>query len=1668
MAIRNCEMSGPVLFSTVVTVVLLVSHSVTALPNVRSERDIDTSKYYHYDDLTNFLHNMVNQNPTISKLHAVGQSVQNRTLWAIQISDKINETEVGEPMFKYVGNMHGNEVISRQVLIYLIQYLLEQYGQDSRVTHIVDSTNIFIMPTMNPDGFENSVVGQCTGVVGRPNANSVDLNRNFPDQFQSQPEKPMQPETLAMIKWIESNPFVLSANLHGGSVVASYPFDDSRLHRQAGKYSKAADDSVFRLLAHTYADNHLHMHEGNICDDDNFVADRGITNGAEWYDVPGGMQDYNYLHSNCLEITLELSCCKYPPASALPTEWENNKLALLAYMEMVHIGIHGYVRDSKTGEGIKDAVVMVEDIKHNITSVDGGAYWRLLSPGNHTVTVHADGYEALTLSVEVPEGPGITQDFLLHKPQESVTLTSSSPTPPTEDPLDTLNEFMSRFQVAEHRENMLFKEPQQFVHHHYDALTNFLYDLAEKYPNITHLYSVGKSVQNRDLWVMEVSDNPGRHEPGEPEFKYIGNMHGNEVVGRELLLQLLELLCSNYGNNDFITLMVDLTRIHIMPTMNPDGYEIAVEGDIQGVRGRPNSHNMDLNRNFPDQYKTLYTNAEQEPETKVVMKWIQSLPFVLSANLHGGSLVANYPYDDFAPNGHAVYSRCPDDQTFKMLAEAYSFAHSKMHLGHPCPTISSEYFKDGIVNGAKWYSVAGGMQDWNYLHTNCFEITLELGCTKYPMQSELPKYWATNKFPLLVYMGQVHKGVRGFVLEENSQHGVANASIQVKGINHTIISAQDGDYWRLLAPGQYIITASKQGYHPQSVTVRVTDGAAVVVNFTLKLADGQRWSQSFDFDIAENLESMSYLTTHGIQDEVNQLARMNPGFVTADTLHMNRKGKSVTAIHMSSDMDQHEENKAHVLLLGGLNGNDPVSTELLMRLARHLIKGYNQKHPHCVKLIEHSHIHIIPQINIEGASKAVPGDCGGEHYSGQTFADLVKNNDTVVAALKSQFDMHQFEFVLALEGGGMYMVIPRNSEVMGESGIYTALTEDDPVLQMLAHTYAAANTAMYEAGTCGGSLLEGVKHGADINPDGKAAPLMDWAYDQHHTLMLCAYISCCKYPPADMLPSLWMANLNPLMNTLLKTLQGVQGQVSDISSRPIKEAIIKLDNREFTASEDGTFFFLLNEGFHTIVADTPGYESLNKKFLVESDVTSEVNLILTPEADSLEYHDYEHTKDMLQGLTNMCKDIVNIHSIGTSSLKRDLLMADFHKPGKNSTPGVLFVSNIHGNEAVGRELLLLLADDICRNYGKDSYITDLVDNTRLYLLPSLNPDGMALSQEGCGSTQGHKNGREIDLDMAFPGIEADLRQVLEPEVASLTQWMAGTDLSTAISLQSGDLVVTYPHRRTDQTMKADETTLKKLASAYVSNHPQLKSGAAGCDSTTGKYPGGMVSAFKQHNHSGSLMDYIYDSQHIPTITVYTGCCVYPSSSSLIDLWHANKKSLFAVIQESHYGVSGVVVNKQSSTGMSGVVIYVKDSGTFQTLADPHGYFHMYLAPGKYSLKTFSPEFPQHTMTVTVGTDANQGKEVRIVMSKTTSKTLLVVAAGVIGFIVIIAITAVICLKTGKNKKYDNIGFHRLNGEAEDEDDYEFFQKKNKYNTKEYHDYSSDDEHDLYDGRLLRR
>jgi hypothetical protein len=74
-----------------------------------------------------------------------------------------------------------------------------------------------------------------------------------------------------------------------------------------------------------------------------------------------------------------------------------------------------------------------------------------------------------------------------------------------------------------------------------------------------------------------------------------------------------------------------------------------------------------------------------------------------------------------------------------------------------------ESFPNGIVNGQEWYPVAGGMQDWNYVHTNCMEITVEIGCIKYPDEKYLEDYWEANKLPITEFILQSRIGLLGIV-----------------------------------------------------------------------------------------------------------------------------------------------------------------------------------------------------------------------------------------------------------------------------------------------------------------------------------------------------------------------------------------------------------------------------------------------------------------------------------------------------------------------------------------------------------------------------------------------------------------------------------------------------------------------------------------------------------------------------------------------------------------------------------------------------------------------------------------------------------------------------------------------------------------------------------------
>ncbi|XP_008300253.1 inactive carboxypeptidase-like protein X2 [Stegastes partitus] len=481
----------------------------------------------------------------------------------------------------------------------------------------------------------------------------------------------------------------------------------------------------------------------------------------------------------------------------------------------------------------------------------------------------------------------------------------------------------------------------EFKHHSYTEMVALMKSVNDECPNITSIYSLGRSSKGREIIAMVISGNPTEHEIGEPEFRFTAGLHGNEALGREMILLLMQYLCKEYKDrNPRAQRLVEGIRIHLVPSLNPDGHETAFEAGSElssWMTGHFTEEGFDIFQNFPDLNSILWdaedkgmvpkltpnhhvpipdnsdsSSGKMAVETRAIISWMESHPFVLGANFQGGETIVAYPYDNLRLNKRAEsqkphsrkkrqyeeegfdvtewgrgYHEEPeedwrsrgyaepeeewrghgydhnhgyehgyehgydhnynqgyghrgeeeeddrgrsagyqyaepedepreiaDESLFRWLAVSYASTHLSMtHSYHRSCHGDTGAGVHGLVNRAKWKPITGSMNDFSYLHTNCFELSIFLGCDKFPHQSELAHEWEKNREAMLTFMEQVHRGIRGIVKDQQG-NPISNATISVEGINHDVTTASTGDYWRLLNPGEYRVTARAEGFSP--------------------------------------------------------------------------------------------------------------------------------------------------------------------------------------------------------------------------------------------------------------------------------------------------------------------------------------------------------------------------------------------------------------------------------------------------------------------------------------------------------------------------------------------------------------------------------------------------------------------------------------------------------------------------------------------------------------------------------------------------------------------------------------------------------------------------------------------------------------------------------------
>ncbi|MFH1144990.1 MAG: M14 family zinc carboxypeptidase [Candidatus Eisenbacteria bacterium] len=356
-------------------------------------------------------------------------------------------------------------------------------------------------------------------------------------------------------------------------------------------------------------------------------------------------------------------------------------------------------------------------------------------------------------------------------------------------------------------------------YHTYSSLTTELQQIAGDYPDIVQLFSIGTSIEGRQLWVLKISDNADMDE-AEPEFKFTATIHGDEPPGTEMCVYLIRLLTQNYGADPELTALVDDLEIYFCPLHNPDGLENGT---------RYNADGDDLNRSFPDPRTDPNDTPVGRPtEVQHMMNFCYPRNFVLGANYHTGELVMNYPWDTW----DGQYS--PDDDLFVEICEGYSVLNP--------PMWDSGEFENGITIGWAWYVISGGLQDWSYHWRNELHVTIEMSEIKWPASSNLATLWNNNRDAMLYYMSQARIGVEGLVTDAVGGQPI-EATVDVIQIGKDILSdEQHGFYHRMLLPGTYSIQFSAPGYYSQTINnVVVTAGATTTRNVQLA-RDPSAWN----------------------------------------------------------------------------------------------------------------------------------------------------------------------------------------------------------------------------------------------------------------------------------------------------------------------------------------------------------------------------------------------------------------------------------------------------------------------------------------------------------------------------------------------------------------------------------------------------------------------------------------------------------------------------------------------------------------------------------------------------------------------------------------------------------------------------------------------------------
>jgi carboxypeptidase T len=300
--------------------------------------DAPPSEYTEYDEMVPILQNLANTYPNICKLYDVGDTWENRDIWALKISDNVATHEAGENDILVDGNHHAREIMTVEVPLYLAKNLCEKYPSEPDVRRIVENVETWIIPMVNPDGHNHVFkVYNMWRKNRRDNGGGVygvDLNRNYSYEWGKVPgcsHDPnagdycgpnafSEPEVRAVRDLINNNAhqFKYVLNYHSYGRHCIYPWNYENIHPPEPDYTYYKNVSLY------LSENLSGWDHGNFWETLHYL---GSGTACDWLYGDTG-------HDKVWGFTFEIDTAFQPPASQIPITCAEQYPVLLKLLKL--------------------------------------------------------------------------------------------------------------------------------------------------------------------------------------------------------------------------------------------------------------------------------------------------------------------------------------------------------------------------------------------------------------------------------------------------------------------------------------------------------------------------------------------------------------------------------------------------------------------------------------------------------------------------------------------------------------------------------------------------------------------------------------------------------------------------------------------------------------------------------------------------------------------------------------------------------------------------------------------------------------------------------------------------------------------------------------------------------------------------------------------------------------------------------------------------------------------------------------------------------------------------------------------------------------------------------------------------------------------------------------